>query len=95
MDPSTFREHIHALIHEVKEIVLNNWVTGRAHGDMVGAAPYRVSGAIFHHLEQLSIHVMEYNPLIGGSYIKSPNKLTRSKAIRNTQNTDEKWKILV
>ena len=48
------------------------------------------------HLEQLDVHVMEYNPLIGGSYIKIPNKLARSKAIRNIQNTDEKcfnWSI--
>ena len=97
LDQTTIKETLHTLMHEVKTKVLNNEVTGGAVEDMVGAAPHRISDAIFRNLDQLDVHVLGYQPLVGGTYIKTPEKLVKSKAIRNIKNTDEKcflWSIL-
>ena len=87
------KETIYNLIHEVKVKVLNIEVTGGAQGDIVGAAPPRISDTIFHHLEELDVHIRGYNPLNAGTYIPTPNKLAKSKAILNIQNTDEKFSV--
>ncbi|XP_078335318.1 uncharacterized protein LOC144626186 [Crassostrea virginica] len=46
---------------------------------------------------ETSIHVVNYNPLKGSSYIPLPAKLANKKAVINIQNTDQKcfmWSVL-
>lgn len=38
----------------------------------------------------VSIHVIQYNPIKGSSYLPLPAKLASKKAIINVQNTDQK-----
>lgn len=38
----------------------------------------------------VSIHVVQYNPIKGSSYLPLPAKLASKKAIINVQNTDQK-----
>lgn len=45
----------------------------------------------------VSIHVVQYNPINGSSYLPLPAKLASKKAIINVQNTDQKcfmWSVL-
>ena len=45
----------------------------------------------------MNIHVVNYNPLKGSSYIPLPAKLANKKAVINIQNTDQKcfmWSVL-
>lgn len=42
----------------------------------------------------VAIHIVQYNPTKGSSYLPLPVKLASKKAIVNVQNTDQKWSML-
>ena len=55
------------------------------------------SGWYFKEVISLEIHIVEYKPMKGGSYIPLPNFIMRKKAIINMENEDNKcflWSIL-
>ena len=55
------------------------------------------SGWYFKEVVQLEIHIVEYNPTKGSSYIPLPDWISNKKAIVNIENKDEKcflWCIL-
>ena len=55
------------------------------------------SGWYFKELKRLEIHVVEYKPMKGSSYIPLPNFIMRKKAIINMENKDDKcflWCVL-
>ena len=55
------------------------------------------SGWYFKEVISLEIHIVEYKPMKGGSYIPLPNFILRKKAIINMENEDNKcflWSIL-
>ena len=55
------------------------------------------SGWYFKEVIRLEIHIAEYKPLRGGSYIPLPENIMRKKAIINMHNKDDKcflWSIL-
>ncbi|VDI33807.1 Hypothetical predicted protein [Mytilus galloprovincialis] len=55
------------------------------------------SGWTFGKIDQLEIHLNEFKPLAGKSYIPLPQKLTQKKAIINVRNEDDhcfKWAVL-
>ena len=55
------------------------------------------SGWYFKEIIRLEIHVVEYKPMKGGSYIPLPKFITKKKTIINIQNKDNKcflWSIL-
>ena len=55
------------------------------------------SGWYFKEVVQLEIHIVEYNPTKGSSYIPLPDWISNKKAIVNIQNKDEKcfiWCVL-
>ena len=55
------------------------------------------SGWYFKEVVQLEIHIVEYNPTKGSTYIPLPDWITNKKAIVNIKNKDEKcfiWCIL-
>ena len=55
------------------------------------------SGWYFKEVISLEIHIVEYKPMRGGSYISLPNFIMRKKAIINMENEDDKcflWSIL-
>ena len=55
------------------------------------------SGWYFKEVIRLEIHIVEYKPMKGGSYIPLPNFIMRKKAIINMENEDDKcflWSIL-
>ena len=48
-------------------------------------------------VKRLEIHIVEYKPMRGGTYIPLPNFIMRKKAIINMENKDDKcfrWSIL-
>ena len=47
------------------------------------------SGWYFNEVVQLEIHIVEYNPTKGSSYIPLPDWISNKKAIVNIQNKDE------
>ena len=55
------------------------------------------SGWYFKEVVRLEIHIVEYKPMKGGSYLPLPDFIMRKKAIINMQNKDDKcflWSIL-
>ena len=55
------------------------------------------SGWYFKEIIRLEIHIVEYKPMKGGSYIPLPEFITKEKSIINIQNKDNKcflWSIL-
>ena len=55
------------------------------------------SGWYFKEIIRLEIHIVEYKPMRGGSYIPLPEFITKKKSIINIQNKDNKcflWSIL-
>ena len=55
------------------------------------------SGWYFKEVIRLEIHIVEYKPLSGGTYIPLPENIMRKKAIINMHNKDDKcflWSIL-
>ena len=55
------------------------------------------SGWYFKEVKRLEIHIVEYKPMRGGSYIPLPEFITKKKSIINIQNKDNKcflWSIL-
>ena len=55
------------------------------------------SGWYFKEIIRLEIHIAEYKPMKGGSYIPLPEFITKKKSIINIQNKDNKcflWSIL-
>ena len=55
------------------------------------------SGWYFKEVIRLEIHIVEYKPLRGGSYVPLPEIIMRKKAIINMHNKDDKcflWSIL-
>ena len=55
------------------------------------------TGWYFKEVIRLEIHIVEYKPMKGGSYIPLPNFIMRKKAIINMENEDNKcflWSIL-
>ena len=55
------------------------------------------SGWYFKEIKRFEIHIVEYKPMRGGSFIPLPNFIMRKKAIINMENEDEKcflWSIL-
>lgn len=45
----------------------------------------------------VTVHIVQYNPIKGSSYLSPPAKLASKKAIVNVQNTDQKcfmWSVL-
>ena len=55
------------------------------------------SGWYFNEVIRLEIHIVEYKPVKGGSYIPLPEFITKKKSIINIQNKDNKcflWSIL-
>ena len=55
------------------------------------------SGWYFKEVKRLEIHIVEYKPMRGGSYIPPPEFITKKKSIINIQNKDNKcflWSIL-
>ncbi|VDI17590.1 Hypothetical predicted protein [Mytilus galloprovincialis] len=55
------------------------------------------SGWTLGHVENLEIHLNQFNPLKGASFIPTPSALAKKKAIINVQNKDQecfKWAIL-
>ena len=55
------------------------------------------SGWYFNEVIRLEIHIVEYKPMKGGSYIPLPEFITKKKSIINIQNKDNKcflWSIL-
>ena len=55
------------------------------------------SGWYFNEVIRLEIHIVEYKPMEGGTYIPLPEFITKKKSIINIQNKDNKcflWSIL-
>ena len=55
------------------------------------------SGWYFKEVKRLEIHIVEYKPMRGGSYILLPEFIKKKKSIINIQNKDNKcflWSIL-
>ena len=55
------------------------------------------SGWYFKEVKRLEIHIVEYKPMRGGTYIPLPKFIMRKKAILNMENKDDKcflWSIL-
>ena len=55
------------------------------------------SGWYFNEVIRLEIHIVEYKPMKGGTYIPLPEFITKKKSIINIQNKDDKcflWSIL-
>ena len=55
------------------------------------------SGWYFKEVIRLEIHIVEYKPMKGGSYISLPNFIKKKNAIINIQNEDDKcflWSVL-
>ena len=55
------------------------------------------SGWYFKEVKRLEIHIVEYKPMRGGTYIPLPNFIMRKKALINMENKDDKyflWSIL-
>ena len=55
------------------------------------------SGWYFKEVKRLEIHIVEYKPMRGGSYIPLPEFITKKKSIINIQNKENKcflWSIL-
>ena len=48
------------------------------------------SGWYFKEVINLEIHIVEYKPIKGGTYIPLPNFIMRKKAIINMENEDDK-----
>lgn len=48
------------------------------------------SGWTFGSIEQLEIHLNQFQPLAGSSYIPNPAALTKKKAIVNVRNEDDR-----
>ena len=56
------------------------------------------SGWVIHHLEQMDLGLLKYDPLKASSYIKLPNDLLKKKACVNVHNIDDNkcflWSVL-
>ena len=56
------------------------------------------SGWVIHHLEQMDLGLLKYNPLKASSYIKLPIDLLKKKACVNVHNIDDNkcflWSVL-
>ena len=75
------------LLKEMIKEILNNLSVYQKKG----------SGWYFKEVISLEIHIVEYKPIKGGSYIPLPNFIMRKKAIINMENEDNKcflWSIL-
>ena len=57
----------------------------------------RGSGWYFKEVKRLEIHIVEYKPMRGGSYIPLPELIKKKNAIINIKNEDDKcflWSVL-
>jgi hypothetical protein len=57
----------------------------------------RGSGWNLLHIKQFIIHYVKFNPLVGSSYISTPDCIKRKRAVINVQNSDNQcfmWSIL-
>ena len=55
------------------------------------------SGWYFKEVKRLEIHIVEYKPMRGGSYIPLPEFIKKKNAITNIKNEDDKcflWSVL-
>ena len=66
---------------------------------LIGLANYQEKGSgwYFKEIIELEIHLVDYKPMKGGSYIKLPEFIKNKNAIINIQNKDDKcflWSVL-
>ena len=66
---------------------------------LIGLANYQEKGSgwYFKEINKLEIHLVDYKPMRGGSYIKLPEFIKKKNAILNIENKDDKcflWCIL-
>ena len=81
------KRDVKVILKEMIKVILNNLSIYQNKG----------SGWYFKEVLRLEIHIVEYKPVKGGSYIPLPNFIMRKKAIINMENEDNKcflWSIL-
>ena len=57
----------------------------------------RGSGWNLLYVKKFVVHFVKYNPLAGSSFIETPDRIKRKKAVINVQNSDQecfKWAVL-
>ena len=95
--PSNFSSNIEVNLDGTNENDLYVTMTERAIENMAAQQQVEGSGWRFHSIIRLELHIVDYNPLRGETWIALPKELANKNAIINPKNEDNKcfmWCIL-
>ena len=95
--PSNFSSNIEVNLDGTNEDDLYVTMTERAIENMAAQQQVEGSGWRFHSIIRLELHIVDYNPLRGETWIALPKALANKNAIINPKNKDNKcfmWCVL-
>ena len=95
--PSNFSSNIEVNLDGTNEDDLYITMTERAIENMAAQQQVEGSGWRFHSIIRLELHIVDYNPLRGETWIALPKALANKNAIINPKNKDNKcfmWCVL-
>ena len=95
--PSNFSSDIEVNLNGTNEDDLYVTMTERAIENMAAQQQVEGSGWRFHSIIRLELHIVDYNPLRGETWIALPKELANKNAIINPKNEDNKcfmWCVL-
>ena len=95
--PSNFSSNIEVNLDGTNENDLYVTMTERAIENMAAQQQVEGSGWRFHSIIRLELHIVDYNPLRGETWIALPKALANKNAIINPKNEDNKcfmWGVL-
>ena len=95
--PSNFSSNIEVNLDGTNEDDLYVTMTERKMENMAALQQVEGSGWRFHSIIRLELHIVDYNPLRGETWIALPKELANKNAITNPKNEDNKcflWCVL-
>ena len=95
--PSNFSSKIEVNLNGINEDDLYVTMTERIMENMAALQQVEGSGWRFHSIIRLELHIVDYNPLSGETWIALPKALANKNAITNSRNKDNKcflWCVL-
>ena len=90
IEPSNFSSEIEVNLDGTDEDDLFVRMTERAMENMAAQQQVEGSGWRFHSIIRLELHIVDYNPLRGETWIALPKALANKNAITNPKNKDNK-----
>ena len=97
IEPSNFSSNIEVNLDGTNEDDLYVTMTERIMENMAALQQVEGSGWRFHSIIRLELHIVDYNPLRGETWIALPKELANKNAITNPKNEDNKcflWCVL-